>query len=140
MFEFLWCENEERSQRQPWFRKGSQGNLKASSYLPVLDKLMLLLDSFPADAWSETEQGEESIHGRRRKPCLTAELPGAATQHSNKGDPLMLNPWTSGKFWTSFGQVKNLFFIKKTKVLWDKRKGVFFFLFFAYIIDYTPVI
>lgn len=124
---------EERSQRQQWFKKGSQGNLEATSYLPVLDKLML----FFVRLLPSRHVGRDVVG--RRKLCLTAELPGPAPEHMNKSDPFILNPWTSRKFWTSFGHVKNLyFFIKKLSCCRIRGKD-FFPLFLAYIIDYTPV-
>lgn len=54
-----------------------------------------------------------------------SELPGA----KEGGRSIILNPWTSGTFWTSVSQVKNPFFRKEAKLLWDKTKGLVVFFF-----------
>lgn len=84
------------------------------SYLLVLGKLMLFFVRLLPSGWVDKDRaGEESIHCWRRKLCLTADLPGAAIEHRNKGDLLILKRWTHRKFWISFGQVKNLFIYLK---------------------------
>lgn len=128
LFQLLGYCSEERSQRQQWFRKGSWGNLEAMSYLPVLCKLMLFfVRLLPSGFVDRYRAEEESIHCQR-KLCLTADLPGAATEPRNKGDLLILKPWTPRKFWISFGQVENLFIYKETKLL-GIRCGDFFLSF-----------
>lgn len=68
LFELLWCRSEERSQRQQWLKKGisgKSGSYRLSSCAARVD--VILLDSFPAATWPETECREESINTLLKK-------------------------------------------------------------------------